>query len=200
MTGAPSAKTDASDQSADQRILDATLRLLAREGLAGVSMRAVSREAEVAVGLAGYYFDNKHALICAALRRMGEQDATLVASVRDGEPVEQLRQALRRAVDPAFLEPGYLGLRLQLWSLAGVSQDFAEINHTAQLRYRAGLADLIAAARPELNRDEVERRAADILVEQNGIWLTSMLIVDHDAVERAIGRCQQLAFSDETPG
>lgn len=163
-------------------------------------MRAVAREAGVAVGLANYHFESKHALICAALRRMGEHDAALVTPAEAGEPVEQLRQALRRAVDPAFLEPGYLSLRLQLWSLAGVSSDFAEINHNAQLRYRAGLANLIAAARPDLARDDVERRAADILIEQNGIWLTSMLVVDQDAVERAIGRCEQLAFSDEPSG
>jgi AcrR family transcriptional regulator len=198
--GIPSNASDADDRPADQRILDATLRLLARDGLAGVSMRAVAREAGVAVGLANYHFDSKHALICAALRRMGEHDAMLVAPAEQGDPVERLRQALRRAVDPAFLEPGYLSLRLQLWSLAGVSPDFAEINRAAQLRYRTGLADLIAAACPELDRDDVERRAADILIEQNGIWLTTVLAVDQDAVERATSRCEQLAFSEQTVG
>jgi AcrR family transcriptional regulator len=39
------------------QILDAVLALLAREGIAGVSMRAVSREAGVALGLVHYYFD-----------------------------------------------------------------------------------------------------------------------------------------------
>lgn len=195
MTAIDSTTSEADDRSADQRILDATLRLLARDGIAGVTMRAVAREADVALGLTNYYFDSKHALICAALRRTGEHDANMVVRAEGRDPVEHLRQALRRAVDPAFLEPGYLSLRLQLWSLAGVSCDYADINHTAQLRYRSGLADLIVAARPELNRDEAERRAADILIEQNGIWLTSVLIIDHDAVERAIGRCEELALT-----
>ena len=53
---------------APERILDATLAVLAREGVAGVSMRAVAREADVALGLANYHFDGKTALISAALR------------------------------------------------------------------------------------------------------------------------------------
>ncbi|RZV48153.1 MAG: TetR family transcriptional regulator [Acidimicrobiales bacterium] len=181
--------------SADERILDATLTVLARDGVAGVSMRAVAREAGVAVGLANYHFDNKTSLISAALRRIGEQDAMLVAPANEGEdPAEHLRQSLRRALDPAFLARDYLSLRLQLWSLAGVDSQFADINRAAQKRYLAGLADLIQAARTELGRTEVEQRAADILIEQNGVWLTAILITDPNAVDRAIDRCNQLAF------
>lgn len=180
--------------SARQRILDATLSLLAREGLAGVSIRAVARQAEVAVGLTNYHFTNKIQLICAALEQIGELDMELVAP-RDGvTPADQLRASLSNALDASYLTQEYLGLRLQLWSLAGVDELFAEINRKAQERYLAGLADLLAAARPELERSEVERRAADILIVQNGVWLTAILISDDDAVDRARRSCHQLAF------
>jgi len=186
---------DRESASADERILDATLAVLARDGVAGVSMRAVAREAAVAVGLANYYFENKTALICAALRRVGDQDAALVASAERGDDAAaHLRRCLKRALDPAFLARDYLSLRLQLWSLAGVDSQFADINRAAQKRYLIGLADIIAAARPELRRDDIERRAADILIEQNGVWLTAILITDRDAVDRAILRCNELAF------
>ena len=179
---------------ADERILDATLAVLAREGIAGVSMRAVAREAGVAVGLANYHFENKTSLICAALRRVGDQDLELVTPPPGPAAADQLRHCLRRALDPAFLAPDYLSLRLQLWSLAGVDPQFADINQTAQRRYLAKLADLIASARPDLHRTEVERRASDILIEQNGVWLTAILIPDRKAVERALNRCENLAF------
>lgn len=179
---------------ADERILDATLAVLAREGIAGVSMRAVAREAGVAVGLANYHFENKTSLICAALRRVGDQDLELVTPPPNAAAPDQLRHCLRQALDPAFLAPDYLSLRLQLWSLAGVDPQFADINQTAQRRYLAQLADLIAAARPDVGRTEVERRASDILIEQNGVWLTAILIPDRNAVERALNRCENLAF------
>jgi len=59
----------------EQLILDAVLAVLARSGISGVSMRAVAREAGVALGLMNYYFTDKTSLIAAALRRLGEQDA-----------------------------------------------------------------------------------------------------------------------------
>lgn len=179
----------------DERIVDATLAVLAREGIAGVSMRAVAREADVAVGLANYHFDGKTDLISAALRRIGDKDLALVTAPHGLEPDDALRHCLRIAVDPSFLTPAYLSLRLQLWSLAGVDETFAAINQAAQRRYLTALADLIAATRPELGRDEVDRRATDILTEQNGVWLTAILVTDLDAVERALLRCEQVAFA-----
>ena len=68
----------ATEAPADERILDATVAMLAREGIAGVSMRAVAREAGVALGLANYYFDSKTALVAAALERIGAADLELV--------------------------------------------------------------------------------------------------------------------------
>lgn len=181
--------------SADERILDATISVLGREGVAGVSVRAVAAEAGVARGLPGYYFENKFGLISAALRRIGEQDLDLVRPASDGvEPVNHLRRCLRRAVDPAYLDPAYLGVRLQLWSLAGVDPTYAEINREAQQRYLRGLAELVADARPDLSRDDVDRRAADILIVLNGVWLTAILIDDGEAVDRAVSRCEELAL------
>ena len=54
------------------RILEAALDLLSRHGISGVSMRAVAREAGVALGLVTYYYDDKTSLIRAALRRVDE--------------------------------------------------------------------------------------------------------------------------------
>ena len=158
-------------------------------------MRAVAQRADVAVGLANYYFENKTALICAALRRVGTQDLELVAPRRDLDPAEHLRACLRRTLDPDTLERDYLSLRLQLWSLAGVEAQFAEINRAAQGRYLTGLGDLIEAARPDLVRAEINRRAADILIVQNGVWLTAILVTDDAAVARAVERCVEIAFA-----
>lgn len=180
----------------EQRILDAVITLIGRGGVAAVSMRAVAREADVALGLMNYHFDTKSSLVAAALRRIGDEDARLVAAEPGRSPVAQLRVALRRVAGAEFLRTEYLALRLHLWSLATVDDEFAEINRAAQVRYRTGLADLIAGARPELDADEVARRAADILVVQNGMWLTSILVTDEDAIERSIRRCEEIALAD----
>lgn len=185
---------EAAAPSTADRILDAALAVLASEGIAGVSMRAVAREAGVAVGLANYHFDNKTELICAALGAIGDKDLELVAPDPTKPAGDQLRASLDLALDPSFLSSAYLSLRLQLWSLAGVDERFAQINQTAQQRYLDGLTDLLARARPDLAAGEVRSRAADILVVQNGVWLTAVLITDESAVQRARLSCEAIAF------
>ncbi len=186
-------RTELSDK--ENHILDAVLSVLARGGVAGVSMRAVAKEANVALGLINYYFDDKTSLIAAALRRLGDEDARIVEPDTRLDPEARLRYALRRVRDAEFLATDYLGLRLQLWSLASVDPVFAKINHAGQARYRDGLAALIAAARPHLSDTDVQRRAADVLVIQNGMWLTSILILDEESIERAVERCEDIALA-----
>ena len=180
----------------DQAILDATLALLAREGIAGVTMRAVAREADVSLGLVNYYYVDKHQLICAALQRIEADDVSILNPVEGLDAQEQLRSALARVATPQIMTTEYLSLRLQLWSLATAHQDFAEINASAHVRYRTRLAALISNARPELSKADCRRRANDIDVVQNGVWLSSLLGVDRASLRRALKTCEDIAFGD----
>ncbi|NKX55507.1 TetR/AcrR family transcriptional regulator, partial [Arthrobacter mobilis] len=78
------------------RILEAALDLLSRHGISGVNMRAVAREAGVALGLVNYYYEDKTSLIRAALHRIDEHDLMLLASDPASSADEQLRTALHR--------------------------------------------------------------------------------------------------------
>ncbi|MBP2328903.1 AcrR family transcriptional regulator [Kibdelosporangium banguiense] len=185
----------APEKDRQERILDAVLGLLSRQGISGVSMRAVAREAGVALGLVNYYYADKTSLISAALRRIEEQDITLVEPDPSLAPEDRLRAALRRVADPEFLTTEYLSLRLQLWALAQADEAFADINTTAQKRYRTGLAQLIRGARPELSRRDCNRRAADVDVVQNGMWLTALLGLDRASLQRAVTLCEEIALA-----
>jgi AcrR family transcriptional regulator len=187
-------QTDQVDRQ--ERILQAVIDLLARHGIGGVSMRAVAREADVALGLVSYHYEDKDSLIRAALTRVEGQDLDLVAPDASVAPEKRLRAALRRVADPEFLTTEYLSLRLQLWALARAHPDFGQINTVAQARYREALAGLVRAARPSLTKAQAARRAADIDVVQNGIWLTALLGLDRASVKRAVARCEQIAFAD----
>ena len=176
-------------------ILQAVIRLLGQHGIAGVSMRAVAGEAGVSLGLVNYHYTDKHHLIAAALRRIGELDLALVEPLK-ADPEAALQHALRRVLSPEFLTTEYLSLRLQLWSLAQVDPLFAAINADAQEDYRKGLAALIRAARPSLTAADCKRRAADIDVIQNGVWLTSLLGLDRTSIRRNLAHCEAIAFAD----
>lgn len=178
------------------RILEAVVTLLSRHGISGVSMRAVAQEAGVALGLVNYYYEDKTSLIAAALRRIEEQDVALVAPDPKRPPHERLRLALRRVADPEFLTAEYLSRRLGLWALSPAHEDFARINAEVQERYRAGLAALIRAAKPDLSAAVARKRALDIEILQNGLWLTALLGLDRASVRRCVARCEEIALAD----
>jgi AcrR family transcriptional regulator len=186
---------EAPEKDREERILEAVLNLLSQHGISGVSMRAVAREAGVALGLVNYYYDDKVTLIAAALRRIEQHDVALVAPDPSMEPEARLRAALRRIVAAEFLTTDYLSLRLQLWALAQAHEKFARINADAQQRYRAGLAALIRAARPAVSSRECAKRAADVDVIQNGMWLTALLGLDRASLLRAVARCEEIALA-----
>ncbi|KSU76964.1 transcriptional regulator, TetR family [Pseudarthrobacter enclensis] len=182
------------------RILEAALDLLSRHGIAGVSMRSVAREAGVALGLVNYYYDDKTSLIRAALHRVDEHDLLLVTPDPELSPDEQLRTALRRVAGADLLTTKYLSLRLHLWALARADEGYAEINAAAFDRYIDGLAALVSNAMPTLSWDECRDRASDIVVIQNGMWLTSLLGVDSESIERSIARTEEIAFAPARTG
>lgn len=178
------------------RILEAVITLLGQHGISGVSMRAVAREAGVALGLVNYHYADKTSLIAAALRRVEEQDLALLETDASLAPDERLRTVLRRVAATEYLTTEYLSLRLQLWALASAHEDFAEINTSAQRRYRSRLARLIRDVRSDLSRAECAKRAADIDVLQNGLWLTALLGLDRASVKRCVARTEEIAFGD----
>jgi len=160
-----------------------------------VSARAVAREAGVALGLVNYYYKDETGLISAALRRIGEQDVALVELDPSLPAEDRLRAALLRVAKPEFLTTEYLSLRLQLWALAQAHEDFGHINAQAQKRYRAELAKLIHAVRPNLSRSECNKRAADVDVVQNGMWLTALLGLDRASIRRAVRLSEEIALA-----
>jgi AcrR family transcriptional regulator len=184
----------AAEPTKQDRIMAATLRILARDGFTGLSMRTVASEAGLAPGLLTYYHPTKSELVAAALREIGHQDDALLAVDASLDPIARVHDALRRAVSPQLLTPDYLALRLQLWALGQADEEFAAINRATQRRYRNGLARLIAAARPQLEAAEVRRRATDVSMVQSGVWLTALLGVDRAAVKRSITLCEAIAL------
>lgn len=194
-TGGPDIGNSGEQIDRQSRILEAALDLLSRYGIAGVSFRAVAREAGVALGLVNYYYDDKTTLIRAALHRVDEQDLLLVAPDASAEPDEQLRRALRRLAGADLLNIRYLSLRLHLWALAQADEGYAEINAAAFERYVDGLATLVSNARPELSWQQCRERAEDIVVVQNGMWLTSLLGVGNASIARSVARTEEIAFA-----
>ncbi|MGH3858960.1 TetR/AcrR family transcriptional regulator [Actinokineospora sp.] len=103
-----------------QELIEATLRVVAREGVAGVSHRTVAREADMPATAAAYYFQGIDDLLTAALTRSMDDDAErmrLLAADADGG-ADGLRALAERMAEVVVAEPGALLAEYELYLLA----------------------------------------------------------------------------------
>lgn len=76
------------DEAKERRILEGTLEVVQRQGLAGLSMEAVAKAAGVAIGTVYIYFESKEALLNALYLDTKRAFArTVLEGAEEGEPV-----------------------------------------------------------------------------------------------------------------
>jgi TetR/AcrR family transcriptional regulator, regulator of biofilm formation and stress response len=78
------------------QLIDATVRVIARDGVAGVTHRAVAAEADVPKSAATYHFTSLDDLLVAALRSDTEQLVAALPSTPDGSDIGWLAEELVR--------------------------------------------------------------------------------------------------------
>lgn len=66
-------------------LLDAVLRVLARDGAGGITHRSVAKEAQVPLAAATYYFASLDDLYVSALRRATEDQVALFETLQGGD-------------------------------------------------------------------------------------------------------------------
>lgn len=102
-----------------QELIAATLRVVARDGVSGVSHRAVSREAGLSPTAAAYHFQRIDDLLTAALTSCMDDSAArmrqLTADAEDG--TDNLAE-LARVMARLFTEPDHLLAEYELFLLA----------------------------------------------------------------------------------
>ncbi|MFI8516310.1 TetR/AcrR family transcriptional regulator [Streptomyces sp. NPDC085481] len=85
------------DPERRERIVDAALRVVARDGIAGLSHRTAAAEADVPLGSTTYHFDSLDELLVAALRKADDTfGRALRESTRSTGPGTDLAALLAR--------------------------------------------------------------------------------------------------------
>lgn len=174
-----------------EQILEAALACIAREGIESTSLRDVAREADVSLGLLGYHFDDRQNLLVAAFEFATDRllHRSLAALHGLTDPTERAEAFIRGAFDKSFLEPDYLALRVSLWAIARTDELIAQTEASHYRRYHTKMIELLHEARPDLSDQEIEERATDIIVMQNGLWLNWARHRDQADLQRGLTRC-----------
>lgn len=151
-----------------ERILDATLRLMAEHGSAGVSMRQLARACDLQVAAIYHYFPSKEALLAAVIdeRRYSARLEEIPEVDQRWSPERRLRIILTAVWEGAMGEEDVWrlllgeGLRGEALVLP-VGRELLE-------GFRVGLTAWIADAVPEVTRPEL---AVELIVGQMFVGL-----------------------------
>jgi AcrR family transcriptional regulator len=194
------AKTETADTRA--RILDAALSLLAEQGVARVTMRAVARKAGVATGLANYHFRSKQALIAAVIaasrsRFLGELDARVPAA--DGpRTLRRVLETVRALID---LDPDWFRLGADIDALALRNRRFARAAADSKRDGAANVRFYLDAIRGAFGPETVGLAALDgvLLAALDGLAVRKLIDAEFDQVA-AFREIERLLLAVLAPG
>ncbi|WP_454286080.1 TetR family transcriptional regulator C-terminal domain-containing protein [Rhizobium arsenicireducens] len=186
-------------KSPDERrraLIAATLACLAREGHAGLSIRKISKEAGISVGLINHHYASKDELIGHAYETLS---LDLLANMRDkveaagSDPRARLSAYFRASLSAPILERSTLRTWVVFWGMIEHSPIMTEVHDRTYAEYRrlleALLADLWGASgRP---MPDLRLAAIGLVAIHDGLWLEWCLNPQTFSSEEAIGLCEQ---------
>jgi len=155
-----------------QSLIEATMRVLARAGANGASVRAIAHEAGVSPGLVGHYFTGIDALIAETYTHVDAMvtralDAAVAAS--PALPHARLEAFVTASFTAPIAQPALLATWIAFWSLVTSQPQIARQHDEQYAGYRARLEQLLR----DTGVPEADLRHAAIAVTAlvDGLWL-----------------------------
>lgn len=167
-------------------LMEATIDMLAKKGVAGATVRAITSQAGTSHGLIGHYYANKDELLVAALQhlwaRIVEGISKEVAEAGD-DMVARLYAWPRGMFSTTVFSPTNRAAFLALWHEIRFNPAVRHANRELYVGYRERAEKLFSRAAVQLGRDIDTAPAAIGLVSLiDGLWLG--LSIDVGGVDR----------------
>jgi len=159
-----------------EQIVRATVRCLARDGYARLTMKKVAREAGVSQGILHYYFADKRAMLVATLTAVSRDVDRRVAAAQSRaprEPAARLRALVRTCLAVAVDRPEFWVVFLEFWGEMVHDRRLRAVNAEVYTRTRRLLGRLIAdgVRAGRFRAVDPERAAAVVLGLVDGVSL-----------------------------
>jgi AcrR family transcriptional regulator len=127
-------------------IVRATIRCLARDGYARLTMKRVAAEAGLSPGILHYYFRDKRAILASAAATVtGDLDRRVAAETRSArDALARLRALLHACFRAATENRDFWTVFIELWGEALHDRELARLNRHAYARARRFLGASVA--------------------------------------------------------
>lgn len=181
-----------------QALIEATLVCLGREGHAGLSIRKISKEAGISIGLINHHYANKDALVGHAYEHLShillDTVRAQVAAAGSG-PRARLSACFHGVFSSSALERSTLRTWVVFWGMIDHSETISEAHDRTYAVYRGLLESLLndIVANREAPRMDVRLAAIGLSAMLDGLWLELCLNPTTFARDEAIALCESWA-------
>jgi len=176
-------------------IVAATIRCLARDGYAGLTMKRVAAEARLSQGILHYYFRDKRAILAAAALQVTEDlDRRVAAEARGARGARgRLRALIRACLEVAVRDRGAWTVFIEFWGETLHDRELAALNARTYARTRRLIGRLIAAGVAEgaFRRVRVPEASALVLAVLDGLSLQLTFEAEVMPLPRAERVCEE---------
>ena len=173
-----------------EQILDATLRLVARDGFAGVTLRDVASEVGVVHGLIRHYFATREQLVAAAF------DAAVLAELRADAEVEETLEPVAALADwLSTTPPGHYLVWIDAWSEAPRNPELHAAltrHHRDSERHLAAIVQRVVDAGQATSDDPAtDARMLISLVDGVAVQHHAIGLIDEAEADRIVFRAAE---------
>jgi AcrR family transcriptional regulator len=177
-----------------EKLVAATLACLRKFGHEGVSVRRISAEAGVSMGLINHHFPGIAGLVAAAYDTLA---TTLLAASRehalasDGEPLERLNAFFRASFAPESLDPALFRTWLVFWSLVPHSPEMRIVHDRTYGETRATLEALLGRLKrgSGVPSFRIASAAIGLAALMDGLWVELSLNPATFEADEAVALC-----------
>jgi TetR/AcrR family transcriptional regulator, transcriptional repressor of bet genes len=178
-----------------EALIEATLSCLKKYGHEGVSVRRISAEAGVSIGLINHHFPSKSGLIAETYEFLAlslQDELRARAQNRTASPRERLSDFFNASFAPELLDPQLFNVWVVFWSMVAHSPEIREVHDRTYGKYRSILESLLGELVKSGAAPKLKLRSAAIALSAllDGLWVELSLSADNFKPREAIGICE----------
>jgi AcrR family transcriptional regulator len=178
-----------------EALVEATLRCLKEFGHDGVSVRRISAEAGVSIGLINHHFPNKSGLIAETYETLAlslQDSLRARAENRTVSPRTRLSDFFRASFAPKLLDPQLFNVWVVFWSMVAHSPEIRAVHDRTYGKYRSILETLLGELAESGAAPKLKLRSAAIALSAllDGLWVELSLCSETFKPSEAIAICE----------
>ena len=200
MTGPNTPPTTSVSRSAQkqitrQKLIDATIQLIAEQGIAGVTMARVAERTGLSQGICNFHFKTKKKLLLEAFHMLYSEQETAWRTILldpDKSPEQRLYLFVQTILTPPIADHTKLAVWMSFWGVTPHRKTYLEICEKKDREYEATVEELLrimADGKETVNGMSLKAIAVTLTSMIDGFWVNYLISPGCLPREDAIKAC-----------